>query len=300
MSYYDLLSRPVRPPDRVLRYGDRHPDQVIDVYEGTGRPPLVLLHGGYWLAEYDRSHTRPMAAALAALGHTVWLPEYRRVGQEGGGHPGTFDDVAAALDLVRAECPSGVLLVGHSAGGHLALWSALRHRLPPGSRWHAEPAVNGVVGLAAVCDLGEAFTAGLGGGAARALLHDRADLLDEVDPMRLLPHDRGPLVLVHGVRDRVLPVSMSRRMAAGETSAVLVEPADAGHFSLIDPLSSTWPLIVAAVEAAAAYEPGPAEPGGREAAGQESSTARSGQLAAARRAACSSPGGTAPSPSTSP
>ncbi|YCK37237.1 alpha/beta hydrolase family protein [Actinomadura sp. ATCC 39365] len=251
MSYQDLLSRPVRPPDRVLRYGDRHPDQVIDLYEGTGRPPLVLLHGGYWMAEYDRRHARPMAVALAALGHQVWLPEYRRVGQEGGGHPGTFDDVAAALDLVGAQCPSGVLLVGHSAGGHLALWSALRHRLPPGSRWHAEPAVRGVVGLAAVCDLGEAYTAGLGGGAARALLHDRADLLDEVDPARLLPYDRGPLVLVHGVKDRVLPVSMSRRTAAAEPSAMLIEPSDAGHFSLIDPLSSTWPLITAAMEAAA-------------------------------------------------
>ncbi|MFI6924610.1 alpha/beta hydrolase [Nonomuraea spiralis] len=298
MSYHDLLSRPVRPPDRVLRYGDSHPDQVIDVYEGTGRPPLVLLHGGYWLAGYDRRHTRPMAAALAALGHTVWLPEYRRVGQEGGGHPGTFDDVCAALGLVLAECPSGVLLVGHSAGGHLALWSALRHRLPPGSRWHGDPAILGVVGLAAVCDLGEAFTAGLGGGAARALLHDRDDLLDEVDPMRLLPCDRGPLVLVHGVKDRVLPVSMSRRLAAGETSAILVEPADAGHFSLIDPLSSAWPLITAAVEAAASEGVEAAASDGL--AGQESSTARSGQLAAARWAARCSSGGTTPSPSACP
>ncbi|NUS03430.1 MAG: alpha/beta hydrolase [Nonomuraea sp.] len=252
MSYDDLLSRPVRPPDRAVRYGD-HPDQVIDVYEGgAGGPPVVLLHGGYWLAEYDRTHVRPMAEALAALGHTVWVPEYRRIGQEGGGYPGTFDDVAAALDTVLAASPSEAVLVGHSAGGHLALWSALRHRLPPGSAWHAKPAIKGVVGLAAVSDVGRAFAERLGGGAARALLHGRADLLGEVDPARLLPYDRGPLVLVHGASDRLLPVGMSRDFAAGETSAVLVELAGAGHFTLIDPLSGAWPVVAAAVESVAA------------------------------------------------
>ncbi|MCF6469942.1 alpha/beta hydrolase [Nonomuraea sp. MG754425] len=251
MSYFELLSRSVRSHDRRIVYGP-HPDQVIDVYDGAG-PLIVLLHGGYWRAEHDRTHTRPMAAALAGEGYTVCLPEYRRAGQEGGGWPGTFDDVAAVLDAVVADprAGEGVVLVGHSAGGHLALWSTLRHRLPAGSRWRAGPAVKGVVGLAAVSDVSEVYALGLGGGAAHALLGGRADLLDQVDPVRLLPFGDTPLVLVHGVRDRVLPVSMSRRFAAHEPRAGLVELADAGHFSLVDPFSRAWPRVLDAIASVA-------------------------------------------------
>lgn len=149
----DVLTRPAPPPDHVLRYGPG-PDQVADVRlppgPGVGSagaaPVLVLLlHGGFWRAAYDRTHLGPLAAALAAENFVVCTPEFCRTGQPGGGWPGTFDDVAAAVDrlpgLVRsalrgAAGPEQVILAGHSAGGHLALWSAGRHRLSPDCPWY--------------------------------------------------------------------------------------------------------------------------------------------------------------------
>ncbi|MCG5216032.1 alpha/beta hydrolase [Streptosporangium sp. KLBMP 9127] len=251
MSYHELLSRPVSPPDRVIRYGE-HPDQIIDVRDGTGGPDapvVVLLHGGFWRAEYDRLHTRPMADGLAAQGYTVCSPEYRRIGTEGGGYPGTFDDAVAAIDAILAAPPTtgGVVLVGHSAGGHLALWTALRHRLPPTSPWYGRPGIRGVVGLAAVSDVGTTIDEGLGDGAGTALLGGRFDLLGQTDPLRMVTPDDLRLVLVHGVKDRVIPVSMSRTFAGRATSAELVELEDVGHFKLVDPLSRAWQPVLDAI-----------------------------------------------------
>ncbi|OPG14610.1 S9 family peptidase [Microbispora sp. GKU 823] len=245
------LTRPAAPPDRVIRYGD-HPDQIIDVRQDGDRPDapvVVLLHGGFWQAAYDRCHTRPMADELARNGYVVCTPEYRRIGQPGGGHPGTFDDVAAAVDAVLADPPTGggVVLAGHSAGGHLALWSALRHRLPATSRWQARPRIRGCVALAPIADLGRAIELGLGDGAGRELLADRLGLLADTDPMRLLPSGPGTLVLVHGTADRLVPVELSRRFAAGEPSATLIELEGAGHFGLIEPLSRSWPAVLDAI-----------------------------------------------------
>ncbi|WP_187414134.1 alpha/beta hydrolase [Nonomuraea sp. PA05] len=259
MSFHELLTRTVRDPDRVIRFGP-HPDQVIDVHlpPRETAPAVVLLHGGFWLSRYDRTHARPMAAALAALGHRVYVPEYRRLGQEGGGYPGTFDDVAAAVDLVARE-RRGIVVAGHSAGGHLALWSALRHRLPASCPWRGEPAIDAVVGLAALSDLGEAYTSGLGDGAAVRLVDGRPELLARTDPARLLPPAPAPgpalaalpasavrLALVHGARDRLVPVDMSRRFAI-RAGAELTEIEDAGHFALLDPLSTAWPAVIRAM-----------------------------------------------------
>ena len=144
MASRDVLSRPAPPPDLVLSYGPG-PEHVADVRlppAGARPAPLVVfLHGGFWRAAFDRTHTGPLAAALAAAGFAVCNPEFRRTGQRGGGWPGTFDDVAAAVDALRALVRDATgadrvsdeppLLAGHSAGGHLALWAAARHRLPP-------------------------------------------------------------------------------------------------------------------------------------------------------------------------
>jgi acetyl esterase/lipase len=155
------MTRSAAEPDLVLRYGDA--EHIIDVRlpaapdpAATGpAPTVVILHGGFWRAPFDRVHTRPMADALTKAGFVTVTPEYRRTGQAGGGWPGTLEDVGAALDalpsLLAAATPgradlSRVVLTGHSAGGQLALWAASR-RAPEALR------VSGVVALAPVADL---------------------------------------------------------------------------------------------------------------------------------------------------
>jgi acetyl esterase/lipase len=280
----DVLSRPAPPPDLVLTYG-AGPDQVADVRlprrpadsspggaRGAGpRPaPLVMfLHGGFWRSAFDRTHTAPLATALAAAGFAVCVPEFRRTGQRGGGWPGTFDDVATAVDvlpsLVREAAGAGVisdepaLLAGHSAGGHLALWAASRHRLPPGTTWHApEGQVRGVVPLAAVSDLSACHALRLGGGAAKALIGGgpgrHPDRYRLADPMLLLPAG-CPVRLVHGSADDRVPCAMSRdylaRARAAGDDVALDELPGAGHFDVIDPLSPWWPRVQAAFAALA-------------------------------------------------
>jgi len=231
---------------------------------------VIFLHGGFWRAEYDRTHTGPLAAALAAAGYAVCTPEYRRVGQPGGGWPGTLDDVAAAVDVLPelaaaaaghgSLAPRPLVLAGHSAGGHLALWAAARHRLPPGSGHTPAPgAYLGVVGLAAVSDLAACHAEGLGRGAADNLIGGAPggypDRYARADPARLVP--LGIRVrLVHGSRDDSVPCRMSRDYAARATAAgddvVLDELTGCGHFELIDPLSAAWPTVLAAFRAIAA------------------------------------------------
>jgi acetyl esterase/lipase len=265
----DVLSRTAPPPDLTLRYGDGA-DHVVDVRlpsgPGTQRPLVVVVHGGFWRERYDRTHAGPQASALAELGYVVAVPEYRRVGQPGGGWAGTFGDTAAwsdcVVDLVAGELGSDavdrrrVVLVGHSAGGHLALWAASRHRLPPSSAWHrAEPlAVRGVVALAGVCSLRLAADLALGAGAVQALLGgEPADVPGRyalADPAGLLPSGTR-CVLVHGADDVNVPVGVSRayaeRARAAGDDVREVELAGVAHFEVIDPLSGAWPVVVTAV-----------------------------------------------------
>jgi acetyl esterase/lipase len=261
----------------VLHYGDGA-DHVADVHippataaqqEGTGARALltIFLHGGFWRADYGREHTAPLAEALSAAGIVVCAPEYRRAGQSGGGWPGTFDDVAAAVDRLpgliaeatgglTAADASGIVLAGHSAGGHLALWAASRHHLPAGSRWRTEPSAwRGVVALAAVSDLVGGHRKALGQQAVGALMGGGpAEVTDDrywqADPSRLLPAS-GPVWLLHGMADDRVPYLMSldyarwaRAAGARAAEATCVLLPGAGHFEVIDPLSREWPQVV--------------------------------------------------------
>jgi acetyl esterase/lipase len=276
----DILARPSGRPDDVLLYGPRQ-DQVADlrlpaagragaggVSEGRGAPLIIFLHGGFWRGAIDRTHTGPLGDALAAAGFVVCIPEYRRTGQPGGGWPGTFDDIALAVDalpgLVAETVGSAVdagrvVVAGHSAGGHLALWSAGRVRLPEGNRWHAgRPPGVGVVSLAGVCDLASCYRLGLDDDAAGDLMgggpSDFPSRYAAADPMGLVP--TGTLLrLVHGDSDDRVPVEMSlsytsRAVAAGDDAGCDVLEGS-GHFEVIDPLSEVWPRVVAAFWAAA-------------------------------------------------
>src|ERR1700722_1268764 len=271
----NVLVRSARPPDLVLRYGDG-PDQVADL---RVPPPRVLdsadigaralftifLHGGFWRAQYGREHTGPLAEALAGAGIVVCAPEYRRSGQRGGGWPGTFDDVAAAVDRLPrrvAEATGGlvdpalVVLAGHSAGGHLALWAANRHRLPEGCAWRTEvsAAGGGVVALAAVTDLTASYREALGQQAAGALMGGGPDRFPDryavADPARVLPGGVAAR-LVHGTADDRVPYSFSADYAArarelGDEQVDCVLLPGAGHFDVIDPLAGAWPAVVGA------------------------------------------------------
>jgi pimeloyl-ACP methyl ester carboxylesterase len=218
-----------RPAER-RRYGP-HADNEADLYlpEGTPRGTVVLLHGGFWRAKWTRAIMVAPAADLARRGFAVWNVEYRRVGA-GGGVPETLEDVEAA---VRALCPGAdAVAVGHSAGGHLALWLAGRGL------------VRGAVAVAGVCDLGEAVRRHLGDGAATDFLG--AARLEEADPIARAPAGI-PTVLVHGREDDVVPVDLSRRYAAA-AGTELVELPGVGHFEVVDPRADAWAAVADAVE----------------------------------------------------
>jgi acetyl esterase/lipase len=252
-----ILSRPAPPPDLTVRYGP-HPDQVADVRlpAADDPAPLVLLwHGGFWRPQWDRAHLGPAAADLAECGMVTANVEYRRTGW-----PTTVTDVAAAADtvvgLLERAAPgrvdqSRIVYAGHSAGGHLALWAALRHRLPapaPG-RLDSAPRLAGVLALAPVADLAEAYRLDLDRGAVEAFLgggpQDVPDRYAAVDPAAL-GAPAAPVVLVHGDRDDRVPVEMSRRYLA-LTACRLVELPGADHFALIDPESAVWPQVLEAL-----------------------------------------------------
>ncbi|MEU1620882.1 alpha/beta hydrolase [Streptomyces sp. NPDC005722] len=257
------------PPDATAAYGE-HPDQVVDLYRprpgaGVTRPgPLVvLLHGGAWRAAYDRTHVSPLAGLLARHGFAVASVEYRRGngGTAAGRWPDTFDDVAAAVDAVPALAGAAlgadtvdvrrIVLTGHSAGGHLALWAAARHVLPAGSRWYrpGAPALRGVVALAPIADLAAAVERDVCSGAVAELLGG-ADLLAgrraETDPSALLPTGI-PVTVVHGDRDEVVPPQVAEAFAAASAKAgeevqlTLLEGV--GHFPVIDPAAAAAAVV---------------------------------------------------------
>ncbi len=275
----DILSRPSRSPDVVLAYGEGG-DRVAEVrLPGTGHdvpagrrgllPLVIFLHGGFWRAAYDRAHTGPLAAALADSGFVVCTPEYRKVGQAGGGWPGTFEDVAAAAEVLPgliAAATSGltdgspVILAGHSAGGHLALWAAAQQgpRAGPGAGTAARHERLAVVSLAGVCDLAKCYRQGLGNGAAGDLMGGGPELFPDryaaADPMSLAPIG-VPITLVHGSGDDRVPCQQSQDFAAkaqvSGDGVTFTRIDGCGHFEVIDPLSGAWPTVLAAFEATA-------------------------------------------------
>lgn len=234
----------------TFRYGDHRDQQAELVRRAGGRLPVaVVLHGGFWRDRYDRKLMDPLCDDLADAGWAAWNLEYRRLPD--GGWPATFEDVAAAIDLLAdVATPEALDLhrmvtIGHSAGGHLALWAAARHRLPdgaPGARPRVR--VTHAVAQAGVADLAEADRLELGGGVVRELLRGRvAELTRLTSPAELAPLG-VPQLLVHGEADEVVPHSLVRRYAsrareAGDEVELVVEPG-VGHFEHLDPASLVW------------------------------------------------------------
>jgi acetyl esterase/lipase len=261
LSAEDILSRPQPPPDERVAYG-ADPNQFLEVrlprvrdphsdpsYPVPLHPVLLNIHGGYWRAKYDLGHAGHLCAALRAAGVATFNAEYRRIGNPGGGWPGTFEDVRSAYRFLRQEHArfrldlDRFVVMGHSAGGQLALCLAAH-----------EASIRNAIALAGVVDLKKAFTLRLSNDAVVEFLGGKPDAVPEhyreADPMELsIPQARR--WLLHGREDDIVPPEFSRdyvtqKKKAGE-SVELLEIPHAGHFELIDPGSEAFKQVTTAV-----------------------------------------------------
>ena len=236
-----------------MRYGEDHEQHALLIRPAHADPTpvAVVLHGGFWREPWDRSLVDGLCEDLARAGWAAWNVEYRRLPR--GGWPGTFEDVAAAVDaLAGAAAPHAldlrhVVSIGHSAGGHLALWAAARPRLPAGTPGAAPSVlVTHAVSQAGVADLWEAERLGLGRSAVRELLGASwRERLPVASPAELLPLG-VPQLLVHGTDDPDVPLSLAERYAnaaraAGDDVRLVVEPG--GHFEHLVPGSTAWARV---------------------------------------------------------
>lgn len=255
----DILTLPPPPADARIRYG-ADPNQFFDLRFPSSNPslsgkhkerhPLVInIHGGFWRSRYGLDHAGHLCAALTAKQLVTANLEYRRVGNEGDGWPATFDDVRRAYNVLvqneqqRNFDPKKLLVVGHSAGGQLALCLAAH-----------ESGVQRVVSLAGVVDLERAYQLHLSNNAVveflRGTPRDVPDHYREADPMQLsIPNARQ--VLIHGSADDVVPPDFSRdyvtakqnRKGKQKEDVQLREVSGAGHFDLIDHRSRVWQTV---------------------------------------------------------
>ena len=266
-SLDDYMKQPRHGPDATVAYGPA-PSQVAELFLPKGKGPhpvVVLLHGGCFLKELEGfPQTSALAADLAGRGYAVWNVEYRKLGEPGAGYPGTFQDVATAIDALRVEAPKHdldlgrIVAVGHSAGGHLALWAASRGKLPAASPLHtADPlAIGAVVSLAGIGDLkgqGKAFGLPCGDDTIDRLIDTagRKAPYADTSPAELLPTG-AKVVMVHGVYDSVMPPYTGRDYAAkvrkaGDRAEVVTIP-DAGHFDVVIPTTAAWREVIGIID----------------------------------------------------
>ena len=270
MTPQDLASLPTQPPDQHIAYGtDSSQYGELRVPTGPGpHPVVVLVHGGCFKAAYAQaSYFGQMGDALEAKGIATWNIEYRRLGEPGSGWPGTYLDVAHGVDHLRAIASRyqldlrRVVIVGHSAGGHLAMWAAARSRVPKGSAIYvANPLpVRGVVDLAGPLDMtahireyeglcGDSVITTLLGGTPAAV----PDRYAQASPMALLPLG-VPQVIAIGTYEDFVPRELvdayvGAATKAGDSVRTLVFPG-AGHFEIASASQWTWSRIETAIRA---------------------------------------------------
>jgi acetyl esterase/lipase len=244
----------VAPGPHRYAYGD-HPAQVADLHLPDAHPAgvVVLIHGGYWRVRYDRSLQHPVITDLLAHGWAAWNVDYRGVdpddpAADGGGWPGTFLDVAAALDhladvVAQHSLPADRIgILGHSAGGTLALWVAARPDTPAPPRIRPRA----VVAQSAICDLVAGAHSGLGDGAVLELMGgwpSQVAHYPRASPTALLPLGI-PVLAITGADDDTVPPSQSSRFvdaarAAGDDARLVVHPGE-DHYAPLDPASAVW------------------------------------------------------------
>ena len=221
-------------------YGDQA-SQFVDFHRPASGGPAalaIMIHGGFWRVRFGLEHAAQVCGALSAAGFAAANLEYRRVGEPGGGWPGTLQDVKSGVAFARARAAqyggdsARTVVLGHSAGGHLALWVAAEfHDLAR------------VIGLGPVANLELAFTLALSDGAVVDFLggtpHEFPERYAEADPARPTP---VPRVLIHGDADDIVPVELTRKFAA---PARRIEIPGADHFAVIDPQHTAWQIVLA-------------------------------------------------------
>jgi len=268
-----MFSMEVNKMEKIYYGTDENQFGELRLPEGDGPHPVaIVIHGGFWRSEYGVEQIDAVAKDLTAHGWATWTVEYRRVGHRDGGWPGTLLDVANAADYLRTLVDTyslqleNIVTIGHSAGGHLALWLIGRHRLPTSSELHVENPIQikSAVSLAGVSDLrvmhdvhdfrdkaigGDPSnpTADLLGGSPDEV----ADRYNEASPSALLPLDVTQ-VLVHGALDVHVPVGISqhyyREAEEFGDFVKLVELPNAEHFMLTDPTTEAWAAILEEME----------------------------------------------------
>jgi len=265
MDWPDLLARPAPKATARIAYGP-DPLQVAELWRPQGKgpfPTVLMIHGGCWRSGLSNLHIMDYAAEdLRQRGFAVWNIEYRGVDRPGGGYPGTFQDVNAAADALLAHAgefklkTDKIVVVGHSAGGHLALWLAGRAKLPARSPI-ADPRrlpIGWVVSLGGVTDLEGAAKDACGPNTLAKLLTGApaVDPLADISPPRLLPAS-VPRILIYGALDETCPPAMGKSYvdaarAAGDIKAWTYAIPGEGHVEEIAPGSKTWAAVTAGVE----------------------------------------------------
>jgi acetyl esterase/lipase len=272
-----FIALPRPQPTLQLNYGSA-PSQAIDVFlpaESGPHPVAILIHGGCWSNRTaGREQLRHLGAELARHGIAVWSIGYRRAEEPGGGYPGTYQDVGDAIDRLRSEASqynldvARTVLVGHSAGGHLALWAAARDYLPAGSQlYRATPFVPAaVVSLAGIGDL-KAFAPLVpllcGPGILEHLTGEPSsgsrDAYADISPARL-PAPQGHVVMISGILDKLAPpyvaYTYAREMRDKRKAPVeLVDIPQAGHFDLVTLGTPAWAEVNRRIETALGLSP---------------------------------------------
>jgi acetyl esterase/lipase len=243
---------------RTISYGSLA-GQVGDLHLPDATYPSVvcLLHGGFWRMPYGRDEMMPIAQGLVARGFAVWNLEYRRLGAPGGGWPGTFQDVAAGIDHLATLAGDGVAIdldrvavVGHSAGGHLALWCAQRNATRSNGHAPKRVRIAAAIGLAPITDLAHGYELACGNNAVADLLGGSPDEQPEryrtSSPIAMLPIGVKQLIM-HGSADDILPAGMSRDYARAAITkgddVCFVELDDLGHMEFLDPANESHTIL---------------------------------------------------------
>ena len=253
----DPTGRIVYGTDKALQYGQLWLPNKSQLSNNQLIPAIIFIHGGCWLNEYTIDHTNAVSTALVQAGYIVWSLEYRRVGDAGGGWPGTFEDIAQGIDWIRrlaVDFPidtNRVIFMGHSAGGHLALWAAGRSQMDAANPFYRQDAVvpKAVMALAPITNLQD--YAAMEGSCNEAVVPliggSYAEFSKRYDVANPNPVFRSPMVvnIVRGDADTIIPASQIQTFLAQATGDVFGhEIPKAGHFDLIHPGTQAWQKIM--------------------------------------------------------